>query len=41
MLYTVRPGDTIPSVARAFSVSEARLRSDNGVPVGQPLVPGQ
>ena len=41
MLYTVRPGDTIPSVARAFSVSEARLRSDNGIPADQPLVPGQ
>jgi len=41
MLYTVRPGDTISAIARRFSVSEARLRSDNGIPTGQILVPGQ
>lgn len=41
MLYTVRPGDTLYAVARSFSVSESRLRSDNGIPADQPLVPGQ
>lgn len=41
MLYIVRPGDTLSAVARAFSVSVDRLRSDNGIPADQPLVPGQ
>ena len=41
MLYTVRPGDTLSAVARAYGVSVDRLRSDNGVPADQPLVPGQ
>ena len=41
MLYTVQSGDTLSAVARAYGVSVDRLRSDNGVPEGQPLVPGQ
>ena len=41
MLYTVQRGDTLSAVARAYGVSVDRLRSDNGVPAGQPLVPGQ
>ena len=41
MLYTVRPGDTLSAVARTYGVSADRLRSDNGIPPDQPLVPGQ
>lgn len=41
MLYTVRSGDTLAAIARTFGVSAARLRSDNGIPEDQPLVPGQ
>lgn len=41
MIYVVQPGDTLAAIARAQGVSIARLRSDNGLPAGQPLVPGQ
>ena len=41
MRYTVQCGDILAVLARRFGVSVARLRSDNGIPEIQPLVPGQ
>lgn len=41
MIYVVNQGDTLSQIARTYSISEARLRSDNGLLSGQPLVPGQ
>ena len=41
LLYTVQPGDQLPALASRFGVSLERLRSDNGLEVHQPLVPGQ
>lgn len=41
MIYVVQPGDTLAAIARAQGVSVARLRSDNGLPFDQLLVPGQ
>lgn len=41
MIYVVQPGDTLTAIARTYGVSVARLRSDNGLPADQPLVPGQ
>ncbi len=41
MIYVVKPGDSLAQIAREYGVSEARIRSDNGLLVEQPLVPGQ
>ena len=41
MIYVVQQGDRLPQLAQRFGVSQARLRSDNGLGSDQPLVPGQ
>ena len=41
MIYVVQQGDRLPQLAQRFGVSQARLRSDNGLGPDQPLVPGQ
>lgn len=41
MIYVVQKGDHLPQLAQRFGVSQARLRSDNGLGSDQPLVPGQ
>lgn len=41
MIYVVRPGDSLDQIAREYGVSVSRLRSDNGLLLEQPLVPGQ
>ena len=41
MLYVVQRGDSLDRIAQTHGVSVARLRSDNGLPPDQPLVPGQ
>ena len=41
MIYVVQQGDCLPQLAQRFGVSQARLRSDNGLGSDQPLVPGQ
>ena len=41
MIYVVQPGDSLDRIARQYGVSQARLRSDNGLQPDQPLVPGQ
>ena len=41
MIYVVQQGDHLPQLAQRFGVSQARLRSDNGLGPDQPLVPGQ
>jgi spore germination protein len=41
VIYVVERGDTLWAIARALGVSQARLRSDNGLAEGEVLVPGQ
>lgn len=41
LIYVVKPGDTLNSVARTFGVSPSRLISDNGLENPGALVPGQ
>ena len=41
MIYVVRSGDSLISIAKRYGVSLERLRSDNGLLPEQPLVPGQ
>ena len=41
MIYVAQQGDRLPQLAQRFGVSQARLRSDNGLGPDQPLVPGQ
>lgn len=41
MIYVVRSGDSLTSIAKRYGVSLERLRSDNGLLPEQPLVPGQ
>lgn len=41
MIYVVKDGDTIESIAAANSVSPALLQADNGIFSAQTLVPGQ
>ena len=41
MIHVVQPGDTLAAIAQNYGVSMARLRSDNGLPANQLLVPGQ
>ena len=41
MIYVVNRGDTLSQIAAEHGVSEARIRSDNGLRPDQGLVPGQ
>ena len=41
IIYTVRPGDTLLSVAEQFSLSPALAAADNGITPGTPLAEGQ
>lgn len=41
MVYVVNRGDTLSQIAAEHGVSEARIRSDNGLLPDQGLVPGQ
>mgnify|MGYP005955170141 CR=1 FL=1 len=41
MIYVVQKGDHLSQIAQQYGTSVARLRSDNGLLLDQPLVPGQ
>ena len=41
MIYTVKSWDNLPDIANLYDMTEERLREDNGLAPGQPLVPGQ
>jgi len=41
IIYTVKPGDTVFSVAQAYNTSVGQLSADNSIDPSLPLVPGQ
>ena len=41
IIHTVQPGETLRSIAQRYGVLAQQLLRDNGIPAGEPLVPGQ